>query len=49
MTTIPIDGKERDLGGGFVVRRMLPHLKARHVGPFVFFDEMGPVACGDDD
>ncbi|WP_413625987.1 pirin family protein [Luteibacter sp. Lutesp34] len=48
MTTIPIDGKERDLGGGFVVRRMLPHLKARHVGPFVFFDEMGPVAFGDD-
>ncbi len=48
MTTIPIDGKARDLGGGFVVRRMLPHLKARHVGPFVFFDQMGPVAFGDD-
>lgn len=48
MTTISFDGKERDLGGGFVVRRMLPHLKARHVGPFVFFDQMGPVAFGDD-
>ncbi|SEO59498.1 MULTISPECIES: pirin family protein [unclassified Luteibacter] len=48
MTTIPIDGKQRDLGGGFVVRRMLPHLKARHVGPFVFFDQMGPASFEDD-
>jgi len=43
-----IDGKQRDLGDGFVVRRMLPHLKARHVGPFVFFDQMGPAAFGED-
>ncbi|MGF6709718.1 redox-sensitive bicupin YhaK (pirin superfamily) [Luteibacter sp. W1I16] len=48
MTTIPIDGKSRDLGDGFVVRRMLPHLKARHVGPFVFFDQMGPAAFADE-
>ncbi|HVI54323.1 MAG TPA: pirin family protein [Luteibacter sp.] len=48
MTIVPIDGKQRDLGGGFVVRRMLPHLKARHVGPFVFFDQMGPAAFGED-
>jgi redox-sensitive bicupin YhaK (pirin superfamily) len=48
MTTVPIDGKQRDLGDGFVVRRMLPHLKARHVGPFVFFDQMGPAAFGED-
>ena len=48
MTTVPIEGKQRDLGGGFVVRRMLPHLKARHVGPFVFFDQMGPAAFGED-
>jgi redox-sensitive bicupin YhaK (pirin superfamily) len=48
MTTIAIDGKQRDLGDGFVVRRMLPHLKARHVGPFVFFDQMGPAAFGED-
>lgn len=47
MNAIPIDGKPRDLGGGFVVRRMLPHLQARHVGPFVFFDQMGPVAFDD--
>jgi hypothetical protein len=38
-----IDPKVHDLGGGFTVRRALPHVKARHVGPFVFFDHMGPV------
>lgn len=33
----------RDLGEGFNVRRVLPVAKRRHVGPFVFFDHMGPV------
>ena len=33
----------RDLGDGFVVRRALPHGKRRMVGPFIFFDQMGPV------
>jgi redox-sensitive bicupin YhaK (pirin superfamily) len=37
-----IDPKVHDLGG-FQVRRALPHLNARHVGPFVFFDHMGPA------
>lgn len=37
-----IDPKVHDLGG-FQVRRALPHIKARHVGPFVFFDHMGPA------
>ena len=32
-----------DLGDGFVVRRLLPVLTTRHVGPFVFYDHMGPV------
>jgi len=32
-----------DLGDGFVVRRMLPVLTARHIGPFVFYDHMGPA------
>jgi redox-sensitive bicupin YhaK (pirin superfamily) len=32
-----------DLGDGFMVRRMLPVLQARHVGPFVFFDHIGPA------
>ena len=38
-----IDPKVHDLGGGFIVRRALPQLQARHIGPFVFFDHMGPV------
>jgi redox-sensitive bicupin YhaK (pirin superfamily) len=32
----------RDLGG-FAVRRALPHGKRQMVGPFIFFDQMGPV------
>ena len=33
-----------DLGGGFLVRRLLPGLAPRQgVGPFVFFDHFGPV------
>ena len=37
-----IQGRERDLGG-FVVRRILPAAVRRMVGPFVFFDHMGPA------
>src|SRR4051812_32351824 len=33
----------RDLGDGFTVRRALPDAKRRAVGPFVFFDQMGPT------
>jgi redox-sensitive bicupin YhaK (pirin superfamily) len=33
----------RDLGDGFTVRRALPQPQRRMVGPFVFFDQMGPV------
>jgi len=33
----------RDLGGGFVVRRLLPQADRRAVGPFVFFDHFGPL------
>jgi redox-sensitive bicupin YhaK (pirin superfamily) len=33
----------RDLGDGFQVRRALPAAKRRTVGPFVFFDQMGPA------
>jgi redox-sensitive bicupin YhaK (pirin superfamily) len=35
-----------DLGGGFQVRRALPSAQRRMVGPFVFFDEMGPTLFG---
>jgi redox-sensitive bicupin YhaK (pirin superfamily) len=34
--------RTRDLGG-FEVRRVLPAAERRMVGPFVFFDQMGPV------
>lgn len=37
-----IDPRSHDLGG-FTVRRVLPDIKARHLGPFVFFDHMGPA------
>ena len=37
-----IEGKPRDLGG-FSVRRVLPSLAHRAVGPFVFFNQLGPA------
>jgi len=40
MVTEPHD---RDLGDGFMVRRLLPRATRRSVGPFVFFDHFGPV------
>jgi redox-sensitive bicupin YhaK (pirin superfamily) len=36
-----IDARPRDIGG-FVVGRVLPWVHRRTVGPFVFFDHMGP-------
>jgi redox-sensitive bicupin YhaK (pirin superfamily) len=33
----------RDLGDGFSVRRALPHSRRQMVGPFIFFDQLGPV------
>jgi redox-sensitive bicupin YhaK (pirin superfamily) len=35
--------RTRDLGDGFEVRRALPSAQRRMVGPFVFFDQMGPT------
>jgi hypothetical protein len=37
-----IEGKPRDLGG-FSVARLLPHHSRRMVGPFIFFDHLGPA------
>ena len=34
--------REKDLGG-FSVRRILPYATHRMVGPFIFFDHMGPA------
>jgi len=38
-----LTGRPRDLGDGFTVRRTLPAQQRRMVGPFVFFDQMGPA------
>lgn len=37
-----IDSRQRDLGG-FVVRRVLPFAGRQMVGPFIFFDHLGPT------
>lgn len=37
-----IEPREKDLGG-FSVRRVLPFAKRRMVGPWIFFDHLGPV------
>lgn len=39
---IIIDGKTHDIGG-LLVSRVLPSIKRRMIGPFVFFDHFGPV------
>ena len=41
--TLIENSRLHDLGDGFVVERMLPVLATRHVGPFVFYDHMGPT------
>jgi redox-sensitive bicupin YhaK (pirin superfamily) len=43
MTILRVVGaRERDLGG-FVVRRVLPYEGGQMVGPFIFFDHLGPT------
>ncbi|NYT37467.1 pirin family protein [Allopusillimonas soli] len=42
MLDIVIETRPHDLGGGFKVGRVLPFRKHRMVGPFIFFDRMGP-------
>lgn len=34
--------------GGLEIRRLLPHAQRRSVGPFVFFDHIGPATLGVD-
>lgn len=43
MIDLVIEQRRKDLGG-FEVGRVLPFAKRRMVGPFVFFDHMGPAA-----
>jgi redox-sensitive bicupin YhaK (pirin superfamily) len=42
MLELVIDQRRRDLGG-FEVGRVLPFQQKRMVGPFIFFDHIGPV------
>jgi redox-sensitive bicupin YhaK (pirin superfamily) len=42
MIDLIIQQRRRDLGG-FEVGRVLPYAKRKMVGPFIFFDHMGPV------
>jgi len=42
MIELVIDQRRKDLGG-FEVGRVLPYAPRRMVGPFVFFDHMGPA------
>lgn len=44
--SLRIETKPRDVGG-FEVRRALPSRQCRSIGPFVFFDEMGPATFPD--
>lgn len=41
-----LSAESRDLGEGFRVGRVLPAMARRQVGPFVFFDHMGPAIFG---
>ena len=45
-----ISPHQKDLGGGFLVRRSLPSAQRQAVGPFLFFDHFGPITAhpGDD-
>lgn len=43
MIEMVIEQRRRSLGGGMEVGRVLPFAKRRMVGPFVFFDHMGPL------
>jgi redox-sensitive bicupin YhaK (pirin superfamily) len=42
MIDLVIDMRRKDLGG-FEVGRILPYAKRRMVGPFIFFDHIGPA------
>lgn len=42
LVSLVIEPRARDVGG-FDVRRVLPYMRRRSVGPFIFFDHMGPV------
>ncbi len=45
---LQLAGQPKDLGGGFVVRRLLPAPQRQAVGPFIFMDHFGPVTVQPD-
>jgi len=45
---LQLAGQPKDLGGGFLVRRLLPAPQRQAVGPFIFMDHFGPVAVQPD-
>ena len=44
-----LHGRAKDLGGGLMVRRVLPSHPRQGVGPFVFFDHFGPITVQPED
>jgi len=40
---LTLSGHLTDLGGGLLVRRLLPAAQRQAVGPFIFFDHFGPL------
>ena len=48
-SVLQLKGHDKDLGGGFIVRRLLPAVQRRAVGPFLFFDHFGPVTIAPGD
>jgi redox-sensitive bicupin YhaK (pirin superfamily) len=46
---LTLSGHVTDLGGGLVVRRLLPAARRQSVGPFIFFDHFGPLVQQADD
>ncbi len=45
MLDIVIEARKASIGPGLEVRRILPFRLRRMVGPFIFMDHAGPVAC----
>ncbi|MBR7801310.1 pirin family protein [Undibacterium fentianense] len=48
-TLVHLKAHNKDLGGGFIVRRLLPNALRQAVGPFIFFDHFGPVSIKPED
>jgi redox-sensitive bicupin YhaK (pirin superfamily) len=44
-----LKGHDKDLGGGFIVSRVLPSALKQAVGPFIFFDHFGPIEVRPED